>query len=332
VTLRRASALACAALIAGGFLVTACGPKHNASAKPSASPVRVLGSLPSCTPGDAPEKLLAPDKLAGPAAGSVRDGRVTRGWSLDGGALAVTPASASEQPVLTERQAACNLLASLTPTGGDLSEVAPSGSVLGYGRISVAAKMLHSNYGIGQGQSAALPAAFEDRPAWILAVKDVPVYSCPMMVPTSPSPSSSRTRALPPNWFYKVFAIDATTGRDAISYVETTYGGCRPGDAFAARSSVVYERMSLPWRGLSGAGASLGSVQAAAAPCEVIRFGGAWVNDSKPQVEVMALRQLAQTCTSAKWKTIVLHPATVIQSIPQRLSHAPVGPIDRVDH
>jgi hypothetical protein len=321
--------LSWAVLTAALLFVSACGPSHPVPGSPGAHAVKAQTTLPACAPGDRPERLLVPGKLTGPAAGSVHDGRISRGWSVDGGALKVASAPANEQPLVSEQQAACNLLAVLTPNGDQVVGVAPLGSVLGFGRLTVSSKLERTNGGSSPwGQPVPAPPSYQNRPAWILTVKLVLVSSCPAQTSSTASPAPNRWAH---KTFYEVFAIDATTGRDAISFRSADPGNCSPSQADPPSSSVPFELLSLPWRGLtrSGDGAS-GTIQVSFTACDTL-YGptGAWVMRTQPQVEVSARRILGSQCSGAAWRATDLHPATVGQTIPKQLSHARVGPVDR---
>jgi hypothetical protein len=230
--------------------------------------------------------------------------------------------------VLSERQAACNLLATLTPNGFPLYDIAPSGSVLGFGRITVSTALPHTDLFIGGKQTHPTPAAFRDRLAWILTVNWSPPSSCPAQTgPLSPAASSAPK---PYPLTYQVYAVDATTGTDAITFVAKRPGGCG-GPPDPATSAVPYQEVSVPWRNVSAQPAGqVGSIEARYAACETVPFGGAWVERSRPEVQVSVMRRLGSPCGPSAWHRLTLHPATVGAAIPSRLGHAETGPVDRV--
>jgi hypothetical protein len=318
-----------------GLLVTGCS--SGAPASPSASTPRpslstspVLAALPACSAGADPEQLLAPSKLPGPASPAVRAGRVVQGWSVDDGGLSVTPPAANEQPVLSERQAACNLLAAVAPNGGTVSDMLSTGSVLGFGRLTVSSKVPHNDLYIGMQTQHLRPAVYQNRPAWILTLRYERVYSCPAEITPTGAPRPSATPVRAHSWFYIVFAVDAVTGRDSVTYVEAAPGGCVAGLVEPPDSTVPYERVSLPWRSLAvDPGGASGTIEVLASSCDAFEPGSGWVSQSGPELEVAGRRPLGGTCAPATWKSLPVHPATLTQTIPAKLSHAGVGPIDR---
>jgi hypothetical protein len=317
--------VALAAMVIAG--ASACGASA-ASPRP-----RDLSALPACAAGDSPSRLLAPAKLPGPAAGSVSDGRIRKGWSLDGGALTVAPVAGGQTPALPEQQAACNLLASITPNGRSLPDIAPLGSVLGYGRLTVASNLPHVYSQVGNEQVHSSPTVFKNRLAWILAVNFSPPSSCPAMIgPASPAPSSPSSGVTPSArpLTYQVYAVDATTGTDAITFIAKRPGGCG-GPPDPATSAVPYQAVSVPWRNQTiGGDNGLGSLEARYANCETVSLDGAWVDRERPQVQVSVLRRVGNPCGPSSWHRVTLHPGLAGDTIPARLSHAPTGPIDRV--
>jgi len=263
----------------------------------------------------------------------VSGGRGGRAWSVDEGAIQVATASPAKTPTLSAHQAACNLMAGLTPQNYPLSYVLPTGSTLGYGRLTVSPKLAHAYLYVGQSdQTSPTPPVYRDRPAWILTVSYSPPYSCPAMVPATPSPAPSPTRSVPRSWSYLVLAVDAMTGRDAITYVEAAPAGCGGGgQEDPATSTIPYQNVSVPWRNeWMSKDRVLGQIDTFYAGCETVPQQGAWVNRERPEVEVVAVRAIGKTCGPRQWHTLQLHPATVTQTIPTKLAHAPIGPIDRV--
>jgi hypothetical protein len=285
--------------------------------------------LPACAPGDDPLQSLRPAPLAGPAHGSSSAGRITHGWSLDSGALTVAPAAAGSVPALSDRQAACNLLAALTPNNEAVAEVAPRGSSLGFGTLTIAPTVARGfSYATAVGVATPPPPpTYRARPAWILTISYAAASSCPAMPFPATSPTPRPT--LPQSWDYQVYAVDASTGADAVGYVESHPANCTPTTEPASRW-VPYEQLSVPWRGLSiAAGGSTGTIQAAYSSCDGFpSSGGAWVSRSRPEVQVSVMRVLGQHCPPASWHSMTLHPPTVTETVPSTLAHSPVGPID----
>jgi hypothetical protein len=312
-------------------LLTACSTTKTATAKISrVAKTSDLAALPSCSPGDNPLRMLAPEKLVGPAHGTVTANRVRRSWSIDDGQLEVAPAPPTDKPALSARQAACNLIAAITPNGAPLSGLVPMGSTLGYGRLTVSPQVGHSPVYLGDPeQPIPTPPNYRYRPAWILTVRYLQAFSCPAMVGPLPSP---RPTTGPPAWSYVVLAVDATTGADAVTYVGRAFAGCGGGRAIPASSTIPRESVSVPWRAeKTSSDGSTGQVEALYAGCESVDPQGAWVNRSRPELEVDAGLTLGRRCGPPAWHAVDVHPATVTQTIPARLEHATVGPIDWTD-
>jgi hypothetical protein len=233
--------------------------------------------------------------------------------------------------VLSARQAACNLIAGISPNGAPLSGMVTMGSMLGYGRMTVSPNVPHSPFYFGDADAPIpTPPAYRDRLAWILTVRYLEPFSCPLMRAPLPSP---RPTTGPTAWSYLVLAIDPSTGRDAITYFGRMPEPCGGSGAIPASTTIPGETVSVPWRDATvSADGSTGQVEAFYADCESVDQQGAWVNRSRPEVEVDAGWVLGTKCGPRAWHLVELHPATVTQTIPTPLDHAPVGPVDHEEN
>jgi hypothetical protein len=308
--------------------LSACG--SSSPTPPKSLPVSNVPGLASCRPGDHPLRFVSPSTLTGAAAGTVTGWRVTKGWSADSGALRISPAAHGSTPTVPILQAACNLLAATNPNGLLLSGIAQGGSTFGYGLLSISPKLNVGVANVSNHMVRTHPSVFTRRPAWILTTTVITASAAcpPQRLPgTTVNPSVSAPPDVNHGVQYGVFALDAVTGRESITFIGSSHELC--GGEIGPSASVPYEFVSAPWRPeFISPDRKSGQIQVDARACDAIPTE-AWVRrDGTGQVRVLVERPVGSACGAAVSRTISLHPATVHVTIPPRLAHAALGAVD----
>jgi hypothetical protein len=275
-------------------------------------------ALPSI-PDPFPDSSQSPvEHLGGPAVSALKGGAALAGFELDGGQLSATPPSSGDTPSVSAGQAECAALASISPNGRTLLDLASSygGVAVGYGRVSVAPELVanakQGQYLAGQlndNTKPTLPAAADylDRLAWIVVVRDFEI-SHGQTPPTIPASSHS----------YLVFLLDAQTGSDALLYAERAYG--------PAAVTVPAERVSGPWTLVSRSpNGYSGEISATVLPGDGYP-NPVNVDRDRAALSVIVQRPVNPSCGEPKQVTIPLHAAGVTSDLPDRIDHGPLGP------
>lgn len=328
-----------AAAVAGGVMAISLGNKTevvqvgsgqaNAGNQSCAIP-----KLP--TPGGS-QFPYAGDPLTGPASQDLRDGAVLSSFSLDRGALKVSVPRRDDKPQISKVQAECSALASVTPNGTPLVVLASgSGVAVGYGRVTVSAKLIASAkpdgpFGTGNvtPSSPRLPAAspYDDRLAWVIVVGQARPLLSPGP-PRSPVSSQAHDTTEPSvgagDFNYEVFLVDATTGGAALLYTEPE----TPIVGRGVTPSVVVpvEQLSVPWTLLSRSlGGYAATISATIQPCD----GYPSTINADPNGQSAAAvvyGPVGRPCDGSRQVTMTLHAPTVTAELPAAVAHDPLGP------
>lgn len=333
---RARSAVVCAvsvsALLVGCTTGAGAAPRTRLSAGTAAAASSVKVRLPGCAPGDKPLRRLRPSKLRGPARRAVADHRLVTTWSVDHGQLRVRPAG-NVTPLVSRRQAACNLIAAINPNNFLLSWIVQGGSNLALGRMSISPRVhARTNYA-GLIGARRRPAQYRNRLAWILTVSFAAPVNCPPTTSSTGSTSRIEATALHRHrhgWYYQVYAIDADTGLTPAAYIESTWEPCGGPGIVPPSVAVPMEELSLPWQlETENASRTSATLTASYSPCRSINVSDRTiVNRPKPVVGVGELRRYGPVCGSQSVATVPLSPPTVYRKIPRHLIHAIVGPVD----
>jgi hypothetical protein len=330
------SAVVCAvsvcALLVGGTAGAGAAPRMRVSVGPTATASSVKIQLPGCAPGHGPLRRLRPGKLRGPAGRAVSDDRLVTAWSVDHGKLRVRPAG-NVTPLVSRRQAACNLIAGINPNNVELAWIVRLGSNLALGRMSISPSVHATTNNAGLIGTRQRPAQYRNRLAWILTVQFALPSSCPN--PGSRAGSASRVGATAPpshrhGWDYQVYAIDANTGLAPAVYLESTSEPCGGPGIVPPSVAVPIELLSLPWQlEKENSSRTSATLTASYSPCRSIYVSDSTIVDSpKPVVGVGELRRYGPVCGTQHVETVSLSPPTFYRPIPRHLIHAIVGPVD----
>lgn len=326
--------------VAQGQPAPGSGSVSGGTAPAAGAVVPAWRGLPGCTLPSLPAVGSSPAGLAqmvlgGPAVGALRGGAAGSAFSLDGGDLTVAPPRAGDRPAVPVGQAECAALASLNFNNAPLLGSALQGGVaVGYGRVSVAPGLLsaspHGAYSIadaGGGSSAPTllpPSAYQQRLAWVVVVREVLVSSCPMM-PATATATAPKVAAVPSDYGYGVFLVDARTGADALLYVEGYPQPCGGPGRVAPSVTVPAEQVSVPWTLVSRSpdGYS-GQVSATVLPCDGYPHT-VLVDRDRPDLGVVVLRPVGPACGQPSQVGLGVHAATVTSNLPAQIGHDPVG-------
>ena len=286
----------------------------------------VLPSLP--VPGaksSDPDPLGLDLHLSGPAVASLRGGAALAPFALDGGRFRVTPPLAGDTPSVTANQAQCAALATSNANGWPLLDLARDygGAAVGFGRVTVDPTVKAQPNTVFAGQlndntkpTLPAPAAYRDRLAWLVVVKNVVVFHGggsfrPVTTTTSPAPPSNR---------YDVFLIDAQSGSDALLYTESQL------PSIETSVMVPAERVSVPWKLVSRAPDRFhAEIKATVLPCDGYPNPVA-IDSQRAALAVVVDRPVNASCGAPEEVTIPLGPATVTADLPDHIDHDPLGP------
>jgi hypothetical protein len=324
------AAVVVAALAIGGVLVatlTSGGRGSSVAVSPSTAPALadcVLPALPQ------PGAGTTPNDLAGPAVSALKGGAVLAPFSLDGGKFSVSPPLTGAAPVVTARQAECAALASIDPSGSRSPlglAVEYGGAAVGYGQVTIAPELIANPAPNLMGQtnqntkpSMPLPTPYQDRPAWLVVVKNVLIFNGRF---NGPSQGVSIPKAGPEQYGYLVFVVDAQTGSDALMYAESQPG---PGAMIAAYVSVPVEQISVPWTLVSRSpNGYAGTIDATVLPCDGYP-NPVSVDATRAAVGVVVQRPVGASCGAPLQVTLPLVAATVTSDLPAEIAHDPLGP------
>ena len=328
--------------VASGLAIlalTACGsPGKRAVPTATTTPTIVTTntSLASCVvpPLLNPKARGSRFSLGGPAVTALRGAATRMSFSLDGGEFSVTPPRVGDTPSVSANQAECAALASRNTNGTPLSQLASSGVAVGYGRVTVASRLIadaqepeylqYSNNGM---LKPTLPkaTAYQQRLAWLVVVKYVPIFYGGAggrdRTPASKASHASTTND------YVVFLLDARTGSDALLYAEGQPGLTSSTGAPGAAVTVPAEQVSVPWTLISRSpNGYAGTISATVLPCDGSAHPPILVDRYSASVAVIVERPVAASCGTPKHVTLALHAAVVTWNLPSHISHDPLGP------
>lgn len=309
------SAAVAGMVIAASVMVVTAATSSAAAASPLPNRSDFACELPQL-PRGVPKSSSRSDRLSGPAVTALTGKAARHGFSLDGGALIVTPPRRGDIPELTEHQAICGAMA------GGLGALAPGGVAAGYGRVSIASRFFPATSGIlppGDPKVRTVES-FTDRLAWLVVVHRTPLaFYCP--AETQPIRLTPR----PTDHDYEVFIIDARSGSDALVYVEGAPGGCVSGARVPPALSVAEESVSVPWTLTSrDPNGYSGTISATVLPCDQYP-DTVLVDRDRPDVEVQVIRPYGPPCGRSEQVSVSLHAAVVTADLPAVIGHDPVG-------
>lgn len=333
-----AAAVVVSALVAGVVVVAVSGGKA-APVHVSTGPVN-RGADQTCAIPTLPAAIsqmdpLVGQPLTGPAPRDLRGGPASAPFTLDNGALEVSTPLHGDKPKISAVQAECAALASLTPDGTALVNLASgSGVAVGYGRVTISPQLVSSAtadgpFGTGyQAPSPAqLPAAspYDNRLAWIVVVgQATPVSHGPPTV--SSSPSTTVPAAMSGNYHYEVFVIDATTGSAALLYNQAQ--ALPTGSDVTSEPTVVIpvEQFSVPWTLTSRSpGGYSATVNAIIQGCDGYP-SGVNVDSDDQSAAVVVYGPVGPPCGGSRQVAVALDAPTVMSDLPANIAHDPVGP------
>ena len=258
--------------------------------------------------------------MSGPAIAALKGGAALAPFSLDGGKFTLTPPPAGTKPTVSANEAECAALASDTENGMGLLYLAHGygGAAVGYGLVSVDPKLIaapapYLGGGVNQDTNPTLPAPtqYRQRLAWVVVVKNVLIYHCPINGCGTVSPTGHG---------YAVFLLDAQTGTDALLYTEAQ-------SLQKASVSIPVERVSVPWtlesRSPNGYSAR---VRATVLPCDGVP-NPVPMPEGTTTLSVVVERPVGAACGDPKQVSLPLQAATVTSNLPAEIPHGPLGPV-----
>jgi hypothetical protein len=289
-------------------------PAYATPPAPAASPAPVATAteVDSCSDPVAANKLLLADATAGPAHGKAARNVVTAGWSLDGGALTVSPPPAGYLTTVSEGVAGCRLAFA--------SRVATDPTAAG--KLELGTVTIRSDI------AATVPGtpSYQHRVAWLLVTNPLWTSECP----SAPVPTVDP---------YEVLMLDATTGTSGITY-QQSHPWCDR--SMPAKIAVPNEKRSVPWSLVSRAPDSSSVVVTASWPtCEifipvyqdqVVTPPGVLktpaVRDDPTEITIEVGGALGAQCGASERHTIVVGPATPGRSISTTILRGALGTLD----
>jgi hypothetical protein len=325
-SVKRRGMMMCGCVVSA-VLVAACGSVAATSGPRTTLPAPA--ALADCKLPRLSAQPLDPDgALRGPAVAALHGGPARAGFSLDAGAFSMTPPAAGETPSVSAAQAECAALASASPNGMSMLELASlSGIAVGYGRVSIATALTPpstfpyvARSGLNQNTNPRLPApgSYQQRLAWLVVVKNWLMHSSPPIAAGEPVPTTTAT----PQYFeYLIFVVDARTGSDALFYDEARSGPS------ATAVSVPTEKFSVPWTLLSRSpdGYS-GQVRATVQSCDGLP-NPVWIDNGRTSLRVVVERPVGPACGAQEQVTLPLNAAALTADLPDDITHDPLGPV-----
>jgi hypothetical protein len=266
--------------------------------------------------------------MTGPAVGALTGHAIKATFSLDHDDLVVTPPERGDRPKVSANYAECNAVASQNADNYQLSSFAESGVAVGYGRVTVAAKLFPPAQGPpGINTSPGLVAPkmppsqpYERRLAWVVVFRVEMVTACPLerVGTTFPAP-------LPTDYNYAVFLVDADTGRDALIYQESEANPCGLASRVPPSLDEPQELVSVPWTLVSrNPDGYSGTISATLLPCDgydspvLIDRGGS-------TLRVLVDRPVGADCGAPVQVTMGVNASVVTTDLPGTIGHDPVG-------
>ncbi|HLI56877.1 MAG TPA: hypothetical protein VKY26_07550 [Actinomycetota bacterium] len=140
-----------------------------------------------------------------------------------------------------------------------------------------------------------LPAAtpYQDRLAWVIAVSDPAIASCPVEPAGTKRPSPD---LLASDHNYELFLLDATTGGDALDYLQSHVAPCNPSTRIPAQVEVPREQVSVPWSlGTRDPDGYSATITAQVLPCDGHQ-STLNLDDNQPSAGVVVERPVAADC------------------------------------
>jgi hypothetical protein len=311
-------------LLGLALLVTGCG----SASLPMPSVTLSSCALPSLlSSGQVPS-----GGLGGPAVADLADGAARAGFSLDGGDFQLAVAKASK-PRIDLDTARCEALAAQTPDGYPLVRFALSGYAIGYGAVSIASAAtanVYSNPATVSGATGGVPVAprqppvpsYRHRFAWVVVVPDQRPTSCPAQEATAAPPPAAPQGT---DYNYRVFLIDAMSGKAALVYDEGGPGPCGSGQRVAPSVSQPVDEVSVPWRLVSRDTDNYGGrIKAQVLPCDGYARS-VNVTEGTTSVQVVVQRPIGYDCGRVSFASLALQSATVTTPLPPLIEHGPLG-------
>ena len=311
----------------------ACGSVAN-TASP-ATTTTTVPALPACVlpPLRAPSPKNPQFDLTGPAVSALHGGAARAGFALDAGAFTMTPPRPGDRPGILPNAAECAALASISPNGLPVLQLAAGGIAVGYGLVSVSPRLIattpstayveHSGTDHNTNPKLPRPAAYQHRLAWLVVVQNNEVFFGSSGPPRPPGATTTTSPRRASNG-YLVFLVDARTGSDALLYEEG-----RPGPVTSAGSpsvTVPAEQISVPWtlesRSPNGYEAR---ITATVLPCDGIP-NPVTTERGRAALAVIVRRPVGTRCGAPKQVGIALHAAVVTFNLPAHIAHDPLGP------
>jgi hypothetical protein len=239
-------------------------------------------------------------RLPGP--GAVRDGRFVKAVALDRGRLVVEPAPAGMRPAFSERQAAAEIWASPSMSGGRPE------AVLGFGLVTTRI-------------SAPDVPSVRRLPAWV-GFAGAPVFHCPMEPAASGTPTAS---TLPGNGYVAV-VLGARNGIPAFAYAARSSFCERP--AKGPGVSMPTKTLSIPWRQIGPRSGDTLTISYQLPPCGLFVSSNASGGPAAVTLEVEATTpDEPLPCPAPVTKTM---PVNVGEAAAVR--HAALGLVSQIRH
>ena len=329
-----------ASVAAVTVLLTSCGAGSTAEHTEVKAKTAAAG-MPECpsapyrarqTSGD-----LAREPLPPPAASDVNGGRFVHQLTLDDGGLVVNPPADGDQASYSGDDAVCEVLASTYDNNGAVGRQSADTIAVGLARVTVKDDLLgHGSLGEGESYGSVdgipdvnpqrpSPTPYQDRLAWVAVLAPVISSSCPAMIGgSSPAPNHDE----PGHHGYQVFLVDATSGADALLYVERRNGACPGSMPDGPWVDVPLTSVSVPWQ-LQSQEPDRSSAQISFNIADCDGYAGVIFTDDTTNpglVRVVLERPYGPPCSDEKSITEKLRVAHIGYDLPAHLEHAAIGP------
>jgi hypothetical protein len=313
--------------------LAACGSVANTA---SPATTTTMPALPACAlpPLRAPSPKSPQFDLTGPAVSALHGGAARVGFALDAGAFTMTPPRPGDRSEIPANAAECAALASISPNGLPLLQLAAGGVAVGYGLVSVSPQVIattpstayveHSGTDHDTNPKLPRPAAYQNRLAWLVVVKDNEEFFGRSGPPRPPGAITTTTSPRLASHGYLVFLVDARTGSDALLYQEG-----QPGPVTSAGSpsvTVPAEQVSVPWvlesRSPNG---YEGRIMATVLPCDGVP-NPVTTERGRAALAVIVRRPVGSHCGAPTQVSVALHAAVVTFNLPAHIVHEALGP------